>query len=86
VARKNKLMAENPVEVDHFYDEPSGRVRFVTDEEEARLRAELSDYEWRIVLFAMATGMRQGAQFRLHWTKVDLANRIATIPKKSRGG
>src|SRR5207249_7898185 len=35
VARKNKLVAENPVEVDHFYDEPSGRVRFVTDEEEA---------------------------------------------------
>ena len=86
VARKNKLASENPVEVDHFYDEPSGRVRFLTDEEEVRLRAELTDYEWKIVLFGMATGMRQGAQFRLHWSKVDLPNRFATIPKKSRGG
>jgi integrase len=86
VARWNKLVAENPVEVDQFYDEPSGRVRFLTEEEEPRLQAELSDYEWKIVLFSMATGMRQGAQFRLHWTKVDLPHRFATIPKKRRGG
>lgn len=79
-------MTENPVAPDLFYDEPTGRVRFLMDEEETRLQEKLSDSEWKIVLFAMATGMRQGAQFRLHWTKVDLANRIATIPKKRRGG
>src|SRR5262249_30981281 len=79
VARRNRLVAENPVAPDHFYEQPDGRVRFLQDEEESRLRAELSPDEWKIVEFAMHSGMRAGQQFRLRWDKVDLSHAIASV-------
>lgn len=86
VAKRNKLVTDNPVEADHFYDEPEGRVRFLSDEEELRLRGELDAASWKVVRFAMASGLRQGAQEHMHWTKVDLANGVVEVRKKRRGG
>jgi hypothetical protein len=38
---------------------PSGRVRFLTDDEEPRLREQLDSSPWQIVEFAFNTGLRQ---------------------------
>jgi len=86
VALANGLVERNPVKAVKFFDEPSGRVRYLSDEEEARLRTEVSEANWRIISFAMNTGLRQGEQFGLRWEHVNLANRVLTIPRSKHGG
>jgi len=86
VAIANDLVERNPVKGVKFLREPSGRVRFLTEYEEARLRAEVSEEDWRLIDFAINTGLRQGEQFGLRWSNVDMANRVLTIPRSKHGG
>jgi integrase len=86
VALVNGLVDRNPVKQVRFLREPSGRVRFLSVEEEARLRAEIDDRDWPAIEFAINTGLRQGEQFGLHWSNVDLVNRVVTIPRSKHGG
>jgi len=86
VALANGLVERNPVKAVKFFREPSGRVRFLTDDEEPRLREELDPSEWQIVEFAFNTGLRQSEQFGLRWEHVNLANRVLTIPRSKHGG
>ena len=70
-----------------FADEAPTRTRWLGqsgDDEEARLRAELSDADWPKVLVAMHTGLDRGAQFSLRWSQVDLQTR--TIQAERRKG
>lgn len=86
VALANDLVERNAVRRVRFYREPSGRVRFLSDDEEARLRAEIGEARWPLVGFAIATGLRQGEQLGLRWRDVDLARRMLTIPRSKHGG
>jgi integrase len=54
------------------------------DDEEARLRAELSDADWSKVLVAMHTGLDRGAQFSLRWSQVDLQTRTIQAERRKR--
>ena len=86
VALTNGLVERNPVKAVKFFHEPSGRVRFLTDDEEPRLREQLGSSQWQIVEFAFNTGLRQSEQFGLRWEHVNLANRVLTIPRSKHGG
>ena len=67
-------------EVPHL-KEPPGRVRHLSDEEEARLLAELGPSLLRVVLAAVLTGMRQGEVLGLTKGAVDLVGRRVTLTK-----
>lgn len=57
--------------------EPRGRVRFLSDDERARLldacRTVRCPYLYTVVVLALSTGMRQGEIMNLRWGDVDLA-------------
>lgn len=86
VALANELVERNPVRLVKLFREPSGRVRYLSEEEEAGLQAQLDSVKWRIVTFAMNTGLRQAEQFHLRWENVNLSTRVLTIPRSKHGG
>lgn len=59
--------------------EPVRRVRFLSDDEEQRLLAELPDHLAEVTRFALATGLRMSNICWLEWTQVDLEGRRAWI-------
>lgn len=55
------------------------RVRFLTHAQAEQLLAKLPLHQREVVLFALATGLRQGNILGLTWDQVDLDRRIVTI-------
>ena len=55
------------------------RVRWLTRAQADRLLAELPAHQQDLMLFALATGLRQGNIRRLTWDQVDLPRRIITF-------
>jgi integrase len=55
------------------------RVRYLTTEQAQAVVARLPVHQREVVLFALATGLRQRNILDLTWDRVDLARRIATI-------
>lgn len=55
------------------------RVRFLTTEQAEAVLERLPAHQREVVLFALATGLRQRNILDLTWDRVDLARRIATI-------
>ncbi|MEK7456024.1 MAG: site-specific integrase [Pseudomonadota bacterium] len=55
------------------------RVRWLTRAQADRLLAELPAHQQDLMLFALATGLRQGNITGLTWDRVDLSRRIITI-------
>ena len=69
-----------------LYKEAKRRVRWITPEEANRLLSELPPHQRDIVLFALATGLRQSNVFKLRWDQVDLPRSTAWIPgDKAKG-
>jgi integrase len=59
--------------------EPSRRIRYLSDDEEQRLLAELPDHLAIVTRFALATGLRMSNITGLEWKQVDLGRRQAWI-------
>jgi integrase len=57
----------------------NARVRWLTQPQAERLLAELPEHQRDIMLFALATGLRQRNILELSWDRVDTARRQATI-------
>jgi integrase len=82
-------IGENPVSRVTRYGESQGRVRWLTQDEIARLldacgrskRPELRT----LVLMALTTGMRQGELLRLTWDDVDLKRRVLVLQVTKNG-
>jgi integrase len=55
------------------------RVRYLTHDQAEALLAHLPTHQREVVLFALATGLRQGNVLGVTWDRVDLARRIVTI-------
>ena len=64
---------------------PRGRLRFLTEGEEQRLREVMLPAHFRLVRFAILTGLRREEQFSLEWSNIDLKNKILTIPRSKHG-
>src|SRR5437016_444227 len=77
---------KNPVRAVKFLKEDNERVRFLTEDEEQLLAAELPDpRDWSKVEVALNMGLRRGEQFRLRWEHVDFATGIITVPRSKSG-
>ena len=55
------------------------RVRYLTHGQAEAVLAKLPDHQREVVLFALATGLRQRNILDLTWDRVDFERRIATI-------
>jgi integrase len=70
-----------------MYPEPKRRVRWITPKQAKALLEALPEHQRDIVLFALATGLRQGNVVRLRWSQVDLERRTAWIAAdEAKGG
>ena len=84
LAMKDGKLVRNPASGIKFFPEQK-RNRFLVEEELTRLRKIMPPSNWKLVAFAIETGLRREEQFRLRWDQVDLENGILTVPL-SKGG
>jgi len=76
----------NPVAKLKMLREPSGRVRYLTDEEEGRLMAALpSEAERQRVTVLLQTGLRKSEFLGLRWKDADLRAGVLTIARAKNG-
>lgn len=77
----------NPARLVPQAAEPSGRVRFLSQDEESRIRTAMATRPSCIPQFDMAihTGMRKGEQFRVSWSQVNLAQRHIHLSTAKNG-
>jgi integrase len=86
VAIRDDKASSNPVSKLKTLREPSGRTRYLTDDEEERLMKALPSEEDRArVTVLLQTGFRRGELLGLRWRDVDLKAGILTIPKAKNG-
>jgi integrase len=79
----------NPARLVKTRTENNGRIRYLSTEEETRLRQEIAKHcPERLPEFDIAvhTGMRRSEQYGLTWDCVDFEKRILTIPRSKHGG
>ncbi|MBZ5515124.1 MAG: site-specific integrase [Acidobacteriia bacterium] len=79
----NKVLA-NPARLVSTKKENNERVRYLTEDEESRVRSkirELSPEREPEFDIALHTGIRKGEQYSLRWDDVDLINGILTVVK-----
>ena len=84
LAIKDGKLIQNPVSGLKFFPEVK-RTRFLTSEELDRLRGLMIPEDWKLVAFAIETGLRRGEQFQLQWNQVDLENGVLTLPMPKGG-
>jgi len=84
LAVKDGKLARNPVSGLSFLPEER-RTRFLADTELANLEKIMAPAHWKVVAFAVETGLRREEQFRLRWDQVDMETGIVTIPLPKGG-
>lgn len=82
---ENQKCTVNPARLVPQFTEPVGRLRFLADDEEARLRAVLQPYQIAQLDVALHTGMRKGEQFPITVSQVDLQLRHIHLDKTKNG-
>ena len=84
LAVKDGKLTQNPVSSLKFFPEVN-RTRFLSGDELVRLQGVMQRSDWKLVAFAIETGLRRGEQFSLRWDQVDLGNGILTLPLPKGG-
>lgn len=86
LAIKDGLCKENPVTKIKRLKVNNLRKRFLSQGDEyERLKAAMEPEEFDIVDFALHTGLRQTEQFKLEWSRVDLARKFILIHQTKAG-
>ncbi len=76
---------ENPAKPVKLLRENNRRLRYMTKDEMDRLIAASRGHLKPIIILAVNTGMRRGEIFDLHWSHVDLKNRIIEVGYPKNG-
>ena len=79
VALKDGLLTRNPVSALKFFPEQK-RTRYYTDSELTRLQAYMEEDHWKLVAFAIETGLRRADQFSLKWSQIDMETSTLVLP------
>ena len=85
LAIAESYLVTNPVKGVRFFPEPTGRLKFLTEAEIARLREYLSPQHWAVVAFSLETGLRLSEQFHARWDCLNTEQGILTIPLSKSG-
>src|SRR5262249_7265887 len=86
VAIRDGKTERNPVAKLKMLREPSGRVRYLSDEEEqALIRKMLNDESRDRLRVLLQTGLRKSEFLGLRWKDVDLKTGVLTIPRSKHG-
>ncbi len=75
----------NPVKTVRLFKENNARVRYLTENEEARLFLACPERYRPIVTIALHTGLRQGELLRMRWRDVDFGPGILTVERSKHG-
>ena len=84
LALQDGKILRNPVSGLKFFAEQN-RTRFFSEEELTLLHGLLRPEDWRLVAFAIETGLRQGEQFSCRWEHIDFENSVLTLPMPKGG-
>ena len=79
----------NPARLMKAKKEPNGRIRYLTNDEEQRLRKVIDKSYPDFLIefeFSLRTGARLSEQFALRWSEVDLENKQVTFLNSKHGG
>jgi site-specific recombinase XerD len=88
LAIRNGKIKENPARLVRHRLEDNARIRFLSPDEEAKLRISIkAECPERIAELELAlnTGIRLSEQYRLRWEDVSFARRTLTIPRSKNG-
>jgi integrase len=87
-ALRNGKVSSNPARLVRQRHENNGRIRYLKDKEEQRLRAaiqELFPEHLPELVIALGTGMRLSEQYSLLWSQVDFGRKEIHLPKTKNG-
>ena len=84
-ALRAEKLARNPFRHVKLFQENNERDRYLTEEEETRLKNVLSDENWNLVEVAMHTGLRREKQFNLRWADIDFHSCTITVLRSKNG-
>jgi len=84
-ALRAEKLTRNPFRHVRLFKENNERVRYLTEEEETRLKKVLSEKNWNLVEVAMHTGLRREKQFNLRWANIDFHTCTITVLKPKNG-
>lgn len=78
---------ENPCRRVRRFKEDNARVRFLSDDEDARLLKQIGEREplRSVVIFALNTGLRRGEIFSLRWSEVDWSRNFIHVTNTKTG-
>jgi site-specific recombinase XerD len=85
---ENGKVKENPARLVKHRQENNARVRWLSNEEEVRLRTYIQNtYSEHIpeLDLALHTGMRLGEMYSLTWENVNILRKVLTIPRSKNG-
>ncbi len=88
LAIRDGKVKENPARLVQHKTENNGRIRFLSLEEEKRLRKVIGEeFPGHLPEFELAlhTGLRLGEQYRARWKDVDFERRVLTVPLDKGG-
>jgi integrase len=84
LAVKDGKLSRNPSSGIKFFPE-ARRTRFLFDPELTSLKGIMAPSDWKLVAFAVETGLRQAEQFELRWDQVSLETSTLTLPLPKGG-
>ncbi len=85
LAIRDGLLDKNPVSRVKALTENNTRIRYLSQEEEAQLRAVTVPADWAAISFAMNTGLRQGEMLSLRREDLDLRLGMVTVRRSKHG-
>lgn len=88
IGMENRRVSTNPARFVPQRKESRGRVRFLTEDEEKRLRAVIVEHRPHCLYqldVALNTGMRKGEQFSVTWDQVDFKHEFIHLDKTKNG-